>query len=80
MLVVAFLNRTPEDGDRWNRDVINSTSCPLLPAGQDGIGHITAPTPDTASPVYDLQGRRLNSAAEAKGGIYIQGGRKMIRK
>lgn len=80
MRVVAFLNRTPEDGDRWNRDVINSTSCPLLPAGEDGINHIAADAPAAATAVYDLQGRRLHSADDAKGGIYIQGGRKMVRK
>ena len=78
MRVVAFLNRTPEDGNRWCRDIINSTSCPMLSGSESGISAVTNETNGAQTPVFDLQGRRINDAAAE--GIYIVGGKKMIRK
>lgn len=78
MRVVAFLNRTPEDGGRWNRDIINSTSCPVEVSGEDGIQSVQAEAGSLPSAIYDLQGRRVANAARS--GFYIVNGRKAIKK
>ena len=78
MRVVAFLNRTPEDGGRWNRDIINSTSCAVEVAGEDVISAINADAISQPSAIYDLQGRRVGHSARS--GFYIVNGRKAIKK
>ena len=46
---------------------------------QTDIQVVEDPTNDTSLPVYDLSGRRVQSES-LKPGIYIQGGKKFVRK
>ena len=44
-----------------------------------GIDNIDGATPNTIDTIYDLCGRRID-AANAKYGIYIVGGKKVVKK
>lgn len=79
MRVVAFVNRTPADGNMWHRDILNSASCPLTNGGEAGIHSLTTGQTQTTAPIYDLQGRRIDNVANASG-VYIVNGKKMVRK
>lgn len=73
MRIVAMVNRGKEGNDRWNHDIINSTSVRLIPV-PDGISNVENELP--AGRYYDLQGRRVLNPEQ--GHIYMRDGKKVL--
>jgi len=72
MRIVAMVNRGVEGNDMWNRDILNSTSCYLIPR-TDAITTLGEKRP--TGRIYDLEGRRV--LTPRPGGLYIMDGKKV---
>ncbi len=73
-------------GDKLQRPIYNITqqangtiTFSYLDANLTGINTITTTQPTSSAAVYDLQGRRHASLSTAPAGIYIVGGRKVVK-